>query len=150
MQSAKRQSFKSLKSLKPLACTCCLSNVAQYPEHCAPLWSRDHHRGSSQHPGTVSQVFLLMPMKTKPRRTRRAQRWNFSKGCERMILHVFVLFVYFVVQIQPFQCKIWLRKSFVRSCWGFSKNSTGIFSSRISPSSINKTLCAALLAKPIS
>jgi len=31
------------------------------------------------------------------------------------------------------QCRIWLRKSLVRSCWGLSKNSSGAFCSTIRP-----------------
>src|SRR5690606_11435703 len=50
----------------------------------------------------------------------------------------------------PLQCRIWLRNSFVRSCLGWSKNSTGVFCSTICPASMKITRLATLRAKPIS
>ncbi len=50
----------------------------------------------------------------------------------------------------PVQCKIWLRNSFVRSCFGLAKNSSGAFISTIWPSSMKITRSATWRAKPIS
>ena len=46
--------------------------------------------------------------------------------------------------------RIWLRKSLVRSCCGFLKNSLGVFISTIWPASINTMRLATCRAKPIS
>src|SRR3546814_7335707 len=50
----------------------------------------------------------------------------------------------------PILCRIWLRNSLVRDDCGLLKNSSGSFSSMISPPSMKITRLATLRAKPIS